>query len=97
MPDSKAKAFFMRPTRQIQEKLQDVLKALDYSIRYERGNFKGGHCVIQEEKVIVINKFYPLESKINTLMEIIREVEIDDSLLSQAQLSLVKKVKESAE
>ena len=72
-------------TRNTQEKLQNILKSQDYSIRYERGNFQGGYCVVQDQKIIVINIFHPLEGKINTLVEIIRDLEIDETLLSPDQ------------
>ena len=83
----------MRMTRNTQEKLQNILKSQDYSIRYERGNFQGGYCVVQDQKIIVINKFHPLEGKINTLVEIIRDLDIDESLLSPDQQKWVTRIK----
>ncbi len=83
----------MRMTPATQEKLQAVLKAQDYIIRYEKGNFKGGYCIVQEQRVILVNKFYPLESKINTLAGIIREIEIDESALSPELQHLVHQIK----
>ncbi|MEO1450690.1 MAG: hypothetical protein AAFV07_14265 [Bacteroidota bacterium] len=83
----------MRMTRNTQEKLQNILKSQEYSIRYERGNFQGGYCVVQDQKIIVINKFHPLEGKINTLVEIIRDLEIDESLLSPDQQKWVTRIK----
>ncbi|WNJ18899.1 hypothetical protein [Pontibacter sp. G13] len=72
----------MRITKNTQEKLQAILKTQGYTIRYEKGNFKGGYCMVMEQKTIVINKFHPLESKINTLMEIIRQLEIVEDHLT---------------
>lgn len=83
----------MRLNKNTQEKLQAILKAQEYVIRYERGNFKGGYCLVMEQRVILINKFYPLESKINTLADIIREIEVDEAALSPDQISMVKKIK----
>ena len=83
----------MRMTPSTQEKLQAVLKAQDYLIRYERGNFKGGYCIVQDQRVILVNKFYPLESKINTLVDIIREIEIDEAGLSSDLKHLVHQIK----
>lgn len=80
-------------TRNTQEKLQNILKSQDYSIRYERGNFQGGYCVVQDQKIIVINKFHPLEGKISTLVEIIRDLEIDESRLSSDQQKWVARIK----
>lgn len=83
----------MRLNKNTQEKLQAILKAQEYVIRYERGNFKGGYCLVMEQRMILINKFYPLESKINTLADIIREIEVDEAVLSSDQISIVNKIK----
>lgn len=83
----------MRLNKNTQEKLQAILKAQEYVIRYERGNFKGGYCLVMEQRVILINKFYPLESKINTLADIIREIAVDETALSPDQVSMVNKIK----
>jgi hypothetical protein len=82
----------MRLTKSTQEKLQDILKAQEYTIRYERGNFKGGYCIVMDQKTIVINKFHPLESKITTLMEIIRDLGIGEEGLSPAQVKVLQQV-----
>lgn len=83
----------MKLNKTTQEKLQAILKTQDYLIRYERGNFKGGYCIVQDQKTIIINKFHPVEGKVNTLMDIIRDLEIDESLLSEKQLKQVTKIK----
>ena len=85
----------MRYTKTTQSKLQEILKSQGYSIRYEKGNFKGGYCVVMTQKVVIINKFFPLESKINTLAEVIRDIELDPSMLSPNQLSLIKQIQQT--
>ncbi|MEL6132501.1 MAG: hypothetical protein AAFR59_03960 [Bacteroidota bacterium] len=80
-------------TKNTQEKLQDILKRQDYTIRYEKGNFAGGYCLVQDQKVIIINKFHPLESKISTLADIIRLVEVDPETLTPDQVKWVGRIK----
>jgi len=82
----------MRFTKSNQEKLHAIFKSLNFTIRYERGNFHGGYCIVKEQRVIIINKFYPLESKINTLVEILKEIDMNSELLSPEQLSFIEKV-----
>lgn len=86
----------MRPTKTTQEKLQNILKTQGYTIRYERGNFQGGYCIVHDQKTIVINKFHPLEGKINTMMDIIRQLDIDEGKLSEDQLKIVGKITQTA-
>jgi hypothetical protein len=59
------------------QKLEDLLKENDYVIRNEKGNFKSGYCILQDKRVIVVNKFSTIESRINTLLQILKELEIE--------------------
>ncbi len=56
-------------------KLQDQLAESGYQVRFEKGNFKTGYCILEHKKVVVINKFVPVESKINSLIEILKKVQ----------------------
>ena len=37
-------------TKHFQNKLEDLFAESDYILRYEKGNFKSGYCVIKEKK-----------------------------------------------
>ncbi len=63
-------------------KLEDLFSESDYVLRYEKGNFKSGYCILNDTKVAIINKYYPLEGKINCLMDIIKLVDMDIEMLS---------------
>ncbi len=52
-------------------KLEDLFDAAGYAVRYERGSFASGHCLLEERKVAVINRFLPVEGRINALLEIL--------------------------
>ena len=51
-------------------------------LRYERGTFQSGYCVLEEKKVVVLNKFLQLEGRINTLVDLIPQLEINTDLLT---------------
>lgn len=85
----------MKPTKQLQEKLEALLKVLDFKVRYEKGSFKSGYCIIEDQKVAVVNKFFPLESKVNALMEIVQQIEVDEQLLDEGQRKLLHKVRQT--
>ena len=55
----------------------------EFSLRYERGNFKSGYCILNTEKVAVVNKYFSREGKINCLVDIIKSIEIDTEKLSE--------------
>jgi hypothetical protein len=38
------------------EKLENLLKSAGYKVRYEKGNFKTGACLLQSSRMIVVNK-----------------------------------------
>jgi hypothetical protein len=54
----------VKVTTQHQEKLEALMKVLDFKVRYKKGSFKSGYCIIEEQNVAVINKFFPMESKV---------------------------------
>lgn len=56
------------------KKLEEVLELAGYDVRYEKGNFKSNFCILEEKKVVVINKFTVLESRIQSLLEIIQSL-----------------------
>lgn len=64
-------------------KLEDIFAESDFVLRYEKGNFKSGYCVLNEQKIVIVNKFYPLEGKVNCLLDIIKEIKFDISKFSE--------------
>jgi len=78
------------------EKLENLLKELGYKVRYEKGNFRTGSCVIEASKMVVVNKFSNLESKIAALAEMVKNIEIeDDSLLPEKQKQFYYSLKQT--
>jgi hypothetical protein len=77
------------------EKLELLLKTGGYRLRYEKGNFKTGACLLQNSRVIVVNKFSGLESKILAISELARELEMDYQLLDEKQLTFLQQIKQT--
>ncbi len=61
-------------TKNYLDKLENIFAASEYILRYEKGNFKSGYCILKDNKIVIINKYYPLDGKINTLIDIIKEL-----------------------
>ncbi len=70
-------------TKQFLNKLEDVFAETDYILRYEKGNFQSGYCILKETKIAIVNKYYSLDGKINSLLEILKSLEIDSRNMSE--------------
>jgi hypothetical protein len=77
------------------EKLEMLLKTAGYKVRYEKGNFKTGACLLLSSKMIVVNRFSNLESKILALAELLRDLEIDYNLLDEKQSTFLQQIKQT--
>jgi hypothetical protein len=72
----------MKYTQHTLDKLEELLSEVQYVVRYERGTFQSGYCILEQKKVVVLNKFLQLEGRINTLMDIIPKLIPDPDTLS---------------
>lgn len=79
------------------QKIEQIFKDLNYIIRYEKGNFQAGHCLVKNKRVIIINKFYTTEARIAAFSELITDVDIDFTVLKEENLSLIEALKNLAE
>ena len=72
----------MKYTQTNLEKLERILDETGYILRYERGTFQSGYCILEERKVVVLNKFLQLEGRISTMIDIIPQLQMDVEALS---------------
>ncbi len=77
------------------QKIELMVKEAGYIVRYEKGSFKSGYCLLQDRKVVVINKYYDVESRINSFIEIIPQLNIDESLFDEKDLKFYKSLLEA--
>lgn len=66
----------------ILDKMIKLLNEAGYELRFEKGNFNSGFCILEHKKVVVVNRFLDLEGRINTLSDIIPLLKIDPNMLS---------------
>jgi hypothetical protein len=64
------------------DKIEKILDESEYVVRYERGNFQSGYCILEQKKVVVLNKFLQMEGRINTLIDIIPQLSVVPDTLS---------------
>ena len=76
----------MKYTQHTLDKVEKILDEAKYIIRYERGTFQSGYCILEAKKVVVLNKFLQTEGRINTLFDIIPQLNITpDSLTPETR------------
>lgn len=84
-------------TKHSLKKLETLLGELEYSVRYEKGNFNSGYCIVEDRKIAVINKFYDTEGRINCLLDILGNIEVPEEGLSEASAKFYKKINSPAD
>jgi hypothetical protein len=79
-------------TNQFLTKLEDLIAESDYVMRYEKGNFKSGYCLLREQKIMIVNKFFTTEGKINAVLDILKNVELDGSKFTEKSQKLYEEL-----
>lgn len=76
----------MKYTASALEKLHNILSESEYIMRYERGTFQSGWCLLEQKRIVVLNKFLDTEARINTLYDLIPQLNIQfDKLTLESQ------------
>ena len=76
----------MKFTQHTLDKIEKIAEDSGYIIRYERGTFQSGYCILQDKKVVVLNKFMQTEGRINTLIDLLPQLNINfDALTLESQ------------
>lgn len=73
----------MKYTQTTLDKLEAIPEQAGYVLRYERGTFQSGYCILEARKVVVLNKFLQIEGRINTLLDLIPQLEINTDVLTE--------------
>lgn len=70
-------------TQSFLDKLEAIIEHAGYVLRYERGTFQSGYCILEQKKVVVLNKFLQIEGRVNTLLDLIPQIEINTDFLPE--------------
>ena len=72
----------MKYTQTTLDKIERIAEESGYIVRYERGSFNSGFCILEDRKVVVLNKFLQLEGRINTMIDLIPQLRVDAETLT---------------
>lgn len=78
----------MKYTQSTLDKLEAIPAEAGYVLRYERGTFQSGYCILEDRKVVVLNKFLQTEGRINTLIDLVPQLEINTGILTEESKKL---------
>ena len=79
-------------TKHSLQKLERLFEELGYVIRYEKGSFNSGYCMVEDRKIAVINKFYDVEGRINVLLDILETLEFEPGIFSEKTARFYDKI-----
>ncbi len=80
-------------TKHSLKKIEALLERQGYKVRYEKGTFQSGYCLVENRKIAVINRFFDTEGRINTLIDILTSIEVDETLFEDpGQLKFYKEL-----
>ncbi len=82
----------MKYTQTTLDKLESIPEQAGYVLRYERGTFQSGYCILEERKVVVLNKFLQTEGRINTLLDLIPQLDIRTEQLTEESAKLYAEI-----
>ena len=82
----------MKYTQTNLDKIEKIVEESGYVIRYERGTFQSGYCILQDRKVVVLNKFFQTEGRINTLIDLLPQLEVNIDLLTHESQKLYEEL-----
>jgi|LJSS01.1.fsa_nt_gb hypothetical protein len=66
----------MKPERLLEELLH-LARRCGLRVRREQGRFRGGYCILREQRLILLNRALPPEQMVVVLAEALRHVPLD--------------------
>jgi len=81
-----------KPGNQQLKRLEQIFEEAGYKIRYEKGNFQSGHCLVHDRQVIVINKYFDPESRFYKLIDIWEEIQVDSSKITEKNRKYISNI-----
>ena len=73
----------MKPEK-LRIELEELVERAGYTIRKERGTFRGDHCVIEGDKLVVMNRKRPIEQQVGLLARVLHTNELEDTYIKPA-------------
>ena len=69
---------------------EDLAVKLGMRIIKGKGDFKGGACILKDEKIIVVNNRKPMEQKLKILSSCFNKIDLEDIYIIPALRKLIE-------
>lgn len=79
-------------TEHIVKALEEAVRQFGVEVRWEKGRFQGGRCMVNGEALVMLNKHHPPEAHLAILAESLRDLDIDSIFLRPAVREAVEAV-----
>ncbi|MGK9475925.1 hypothetical protein [Melioribacter sp. OK-6-Me] len=79
----------------ILQDLKQIALQMGAKVRFERGDFKGGYCIMKEDKIIVINKLSSLQKKVLILSNALKELGVDEVYLTPRMREIIEQLSDN--
>ncbi len=73
----------MKPEERVAE-LEQIARQLGVTIRYEKGDFEGGFCILKDRKIILINRKLVPNRKASVLAVALADLGLDAIFIKPA-------------
>lgn len=82
----------MKFSASVLKKVENIFEQNGYSIRYEKGNFNPDFCLLEQKKVVIVNKYFTTEAKVSSLIAIIQKIKIDNKNMTSESIQFYQKL-----
>jgi hypothetical protein len=80
---------------EIIQDLRSIASQLGATVRFEKGDFIGGYCLLNENKVIVINKNANLQRKAMILSSALKDLGVDEIYLNPKLREMIEEMRDN--
>jgi hypothetical protein len=87
----------LKPTPANLKKVESLFQQLGYTLRYEKGHFQSGYCLVENKKIVVINKFFDSEGRMNVLLDLLSRIPVDRTVFDGESAAFFEKLFPQAE
>lgn len=76
--------------KQILTELEEVIIRLGFKVRFEKGDFEGGYCVLKDSNLIVVNNRNEMEKRIAIVCRCLKQIGITDVFIKPGLRKIIE-------